>query len=345
MATLGIETIIHAVNDTSYAVHDSTGDALDRSGTTGLVQIGFRGDVNLDGDINVLDIIVLINRLLKGALPEVGNTLFAIADANKDNGLNIADVVRIVNQILRIPTTKRVSNRHSDEGPARVFWGKETRTPGGRPSLPLFIASQAPVAGFDAVFQFDPTRLSIGAPLLVNRVGDGIFDYVLTKGRIRTIAASLSETAGPLSGPLPILNFPILFARSADEPLSLVSMALVDRDGVPIPHVIDVSEGHIRKGSADALSFALADNEPNPFNPSTVIRYTIANLSHVTLTIYNLLGQEVIALVDEVKMPEHYQTVWDGRNMQGQRVASGAYLYRMTSGTGFVATKRLILLK
>lgn len=342
---LGVETILRVVNDTSFSVYDETGNALDRTGKTGMVQIGLRGDTNLDGNLNVLDIILFINRLLKGTLPEASTILFAVADANEDNSLDISDVVRVVNQILRIPTAKQVSSRLMAETPARVFWGKETLTPEGRLSLPLYIASQASVAGFDAVFQFDPTRLSVGAPSLVNSMGDALFDYILTNGQVRAIAARLSETPSPLTGTFPIVSLPILNARNAEEPVSLASIKLVDKYGFPIPIVIDESKGFVRKKRADPLSFTLADNVPNPFNPSTVIRYVVAHLSHVRLKIYNLLGQEVIALVDEVKMPGQYQAVWDGRNTQRQRIASGTYLYRMTSDTGFVATKRLILLK
>lgn len=343
--TLGVETTIRVVNDTSFSVHDSTGNAIDRTGKTGMVQIGLRGDTNLDGNLNVLDIILFINHLLKGTLPEAGATLFAIADANADSSLDISDVVRIVNQILRIPTAKQVSSRLMTGTPARVFWGKEILSPEGIRSLPLYVASQASVAGFDAVFQFDPTRLSVGVPALANSMGDAIFDHMLTTGQVRSIAARLTATPSPLRGAFPILSLPILFARSAGEPVSLVSMKLVDRDGFPVPIVIDENPGFVRKHRAASLSFTLDDNTPNPFNPSTVIRYTVAHLAHMTLTVYNLLGQEVIALVDEMKAPGQYQTVWDGRNRQGQPVASGAYLYRLISDTGFVATKRLVLLK
>ena len=67
--------------------------------------------------------------------------------------------------------------------------------------------------------------------------------------------------------------------------------------------------------------------------------------THVTLTIYNLLGQEVVRLVDQVQPPGRYEVVWHGNNSRGAGVASGIYLYRIASGSGYTDTKRMTLLK
>jgi hypothetical protein len=57
------------------------------------------------------------------------------------------------------------------------------------------------------------------------------------------------------------------------------------------------------------------------------------------------LGQEVARLVDEVRPAGRYEVVWEGRNGRGQAVASGVYVYRMTSSTGFAAVRRMTLVK
>jgi endo-1,4-beta-xylanase len=92
-------------------------------------------------------------------------------------------------------------------------------------------------------------------------------------------------------------------------------------------------------GSTAPSSFALAQNFPNPFNPSTTIRYDILKASKVELTVFDILGRKVRTLVSGVQAPGHYSVTMDGRDL-----ASGVYFYRLVAGT-FTATKKLMLLK
>jgi len=86
-------------------------------------------------------------------------------------------------------------------------------------------------------------------------------------------------------------------------------------------------------------SFILYQNYPNPFNPVTVIRYGIPERSHVTLTIYNSLGQEVATLVNEEIDANFYEVTFDASN-----ITSGVYFYRIQAGD-FVDTKKMLLLR
>jgi hypothetical protein len=83
------------------------------------------------------------------------------------------------------------------------------------------------------------------------------------------------------------------------------------------------------------LTLVLSQNYPNPFNPSTTIRYELAERSHVTLTIFNLLGQEVRGLVDEVE-DAGYRSV----HLDASGLASGVYFYRLKAGD-FVHTRKM----
>ena len=91
-------------------------------------------------------------------------------------------------------------------------------------------------------------------------------------------------------------------------------------------------------------TFALSQNYPNPFNPVTTIRYQIPEQSKVRIVLYNLLGQQVKVLFDEVLEAGSYSVEWDGSNNLGQYVASGVYIYRMQAND-FLQTKKLIFLK
>ena len=86
-------------------------------------------------------------------------------------------------------------------------------------------------------------------------------------------------------------------------------------------------------------SFELEQNFPNPFNPTTSIRYSVPQSSHVALTIFDILGREIRTLINEVQSPGHYTVTFDGRDL-----ASGVYFYRLTSGS-FSATKKFVMVK
>jgi hypothetical protein len=92
--------------------------------------------------------------------------------------------------------------------------------------------------------------------------------------------------------------------------------------------------------------YKLRQNYPNPFNQETVIRYSLAGdeLNHVTLKIYNLLGKEVITLVDGLNAPGEYEVVWDGRDKKGVAVSSGVYIYHL-QGKSLRTTKKMVILR
>ena len=91
-------------------------------------------------------------------------------------------------------------------------------------------------------------------------------------------------------------------------------------------------------------SFSLAQSYPNPFNPTTTIRYEIPKTVHVELSIYNILGQKVAILVNETQQPGRYEVRWSGRNAANAAVASGIYLYRLSAGA-FSSQMKMLLLK
>jgi len=101
----------------------------------------------------------------------------------------------------------------------------------------------------------------------------------------------------------------------------------------------------LAEAQAIPTTYELSQNFPNPFNPSTTIRYGLPKAERVTLKIYNLLGEEVVTLVnDEPKAAGYHTAIWDGRNKIGGVVASGIYIYRIRSGS-FISTKKLALVK
>lgn len=88
----------------------------------------------------------------------------------------------------------------------------------------------------------------------------------------------------------------------------------------------------------------LAQNFPNPFNPSTNIQYELTEAANVRLTVYNLLGQPVRELVNNTQGAGIYQVIWDGRDAFGNQVSSGMYFYRLEAGAD-VAFRKMFLVK
>ena len=104
----------------------------------------------------------------------------------------------------------------------------------------------------------------------------------------------------------------------------------------------DVEEAEI--ASSLTQEFGLAQNYPNPFNPTTTIKYTIPKESKVILSIYNLLGEEVITLVDIVQQSGTYTVHWNGMTEDGTLCPSGLYIYKMKAGD-FAFSKKLMLIR
>ena len=87
------------------------------------------------------------------------------------------------------------------------------------------------------------------------------------------------------------------------------------------------------------LGFKLYQNFPNPFNPNTTINYSIPRETYVTIRLYDVLGNEILTLVDEIKQAGTYQL-----DLQTNNLTSGSYFYQMKAGE-FLMTKKLVLLR
>lgn len=102
------------------------------------------------------------------------------------------------------------------------------------------------------------------------------------------------------------------------------TITAIEQDAWPVSEIADIL-------TLDAF--------PNPFNPSTTIRYGLPNRSHVTLTVFNTLGQEIAALVDREMDAGYHEAAFDASGL-----ASGVYLYRLRAGI-YVETRKLVVVR
>ena len=101
---------------------------------------------------------------------------------------------------------------------------------------------------------------------------------------------------------------------------------------------------HVDASAAHPAGFQLYQNYPNPFNPETTIEYDISQPAEVTLTIYNVMGQAVRTLVRAFQPAGNFNVSWDGKDGSGQVVASGVYVYELSTGEQ-VLRKKVVLIR
>jgi len=93
-----------------------------------------------------------------------------------------------------------------------------------------------------------------------------------------------------------------------------------------------------------AYALSLEQNIPNPFNPRTMVAFTLPSAANVTLAVYNVEGRLVKTLLAATVGEGRHEYVWDGTDASGVSVSSGVYFYRLTGGRQTL-TRKMVLLK
>jgi flagellar hook assembly protein FlgD len=106
---------------------------------------------------------------------------------------------------------------------------------------------------------------------------------------------------------------------------------VVDSEGVGVEEVIP--EG-----------FKVHSPYPNPFNPSTAIRYELPNNSHVEVVVYDILGRKVKIIEDSYTSAGVHEVVWNGIDNNGEEVSSGVYLFKVKAGE-FIKQGKMVLVR
>lgn len=90
--------------------------------------------------------------------------------------------------------------------------------------------------------------------------------------------------------------------------------------------------------------FQIHQNFPNPFNPNTTIFYDVSRESNVKISVFDLLGRNIVTLLDQVEPIGNRSINWDGRDYAGNLVNAGVYIYQIEA-EGFIQTKKMVVLK
>jgi hypothetical protein len=174
------------------------------------------------------------------------------------------------------------------------------------------------------------------APLFLGNVGTLTFTVKIDNPTI----AAVSITAAPTESLI------VVSKLSGTATVTITATDGFDGSRKDYPTTVNV----VRTTGVETLGglpteFALDQNFPNPFNPSTTIRFSLPKESPVTLVIYNVLGVSVRTLVNGENLnAANHQVAWDGKDDNGLTVPSGVYLYRISAGA-FQTAKKMTLLK
>lgn len=172
-------------------------------------------------------------------------------------------------------------------------------------------------------------------------IGGVDFSGGLAAGRGILLATFKLHFTGGRPSPVEIDSF----HTGTIKDLTLTTASAVDFTPGWVPAKVDAVKEVKGEPSAIPNSFALGQNYPNPFNATTLIQFNLPKTSNVKLEIFNVLGQKVRTLVDEVLQPGYKQVIWDGKDQSGRQVASGVYFYRIKAKDLFTDMKKMVLLK
>ena len=303
-----------------------------------------KGDVNLDCAINVLDVVLTVNIIL--GLYDPTPDQFWAADCNDDGEVDVLDVVCIVNIILG---GGKIIAWDDNVKPAEVWFGHQDEmamAKGSRCILPIHISSEVPIAGVQMVFKLGPNVLVPSDLQTSSFTKDMKLRYSIKSDKlILVMYGEHGETFGPGTGTAIEIVFDIddITNIPQDPNFGLefgdILLANTNAGIIPLKPRVEVEQE-----AALPETYSLSQNYPNPFNPETEISFRIPSAIHTSLNIFNILGQEVITLVDEQREAGHYTVTWSGRDEFGTEVTTGVYFYTLKAGE-FTETKRMLLLK
>lgn len=189
--------------------------------------------------------------------------------------------------------------------------------------------------------------------------GDATILYVPVSARVPQVRAQVEGGDGVLRWELPQALGPVPFHVLASDEATTgyvrittapVSGEFVDADlraNRSRWYQLEDAETGLRHGPwklSRVVANALEQNVPNSFNPRTEIRFSLARPGPAALVVYDMRGRAVRTLVSGELAADNYKVTWDGTDAAGEAVASGIYLYRLTT-PGFVATKRMVLVR
>ena len=314
---------------------------------------GLLGDVNLDNQINILDILLMVDYII-GRVEFNSDQMFN-ADLSpweedaplpiRDGKIDVLDLAVLQNMVL---TGKYPSNSplyKTAPNPLSLFTGNSKKlTPGMNSKVTFYFTGEGISIGLESLKKVKGLQIeldNLGLSIPQNTVVNSIFNQSLfyqDNSLLRMLSYD-DQSASLSAGKYVIASIPC----KLNNPGDLVVHKLI---------VADENNNSMDKIEVEILyedpnmpnKYYLSQNYPNPFNPVTYVKFSVPKDDFVTIKIYNMIGQEITTLFSGFAKSGTHTLNWDGIDQNGKQVSSGSYIYRMTAGK-FNQSKKLIYMK
>jgi hypothetical protein len=304
------------------------------------------GDVNGDGCIDILDLILVVDHIV--GRDSLSASEFARADIapwvtgnelpDPDGFVNVQDLSLIQNIILTgfypdgtpvAPCQFAILPKVTGEVDAEinVYISNE--------GITVYLDSQVGIRG--AQMEFNNVSDDAGNLVINTDLGQGY--YLQVNEILRTLMYDRLGQKYIEVGTHFMADMPFIITNP--EEVTLDKLVLVDMN---TQRVMNIQVNIIYEQAPVPLDYILFQNYPNPFNPSTSVKFQVPKTSDVTIKVYDMLGQEVRTLFTGEVLRGNYTVEWDGLNDAGQQMSSGSYIYRMIAGE-FMQAKKMVYVK
>ena len=292
------------------------------------------GDADFDSDTDINDVLVVVDFILEEDFPTEDE--FRNVDVNMDEEINIADVIMMVD-IIYGGNARTMSFDMNEIAYVDLIQDYKNS------NLGIAIEYSGPVRGIELELEFDPEMVNILSTSLSKFQDDVIVTSKnIEDGKLKLVVANLNSGLIEADENM-YLNLPLQFDGN-DYQISTVSLKDIKIAGADGNIVRSFSRKESSDVKAIPVNFALQQNFPNPFNPSTEIRFDLPENDYITLTVYNMMGQKVKTLASGNMTPGFHSIIWNGTNDLGAKVATGMYFYSINT-KNFQSIKKMLFLK
>ena len=297
------------------------------------------GDVTQNNDVSMMDAAEIL-RYLVGDV-DLNNYQQVAADVTLDQSISALDASVIAQYATGLIDTFSSLGNLTGTGELSVSNNLEY-LPGEILEIPIILNSSDNFLSFEFEVSYDAEQLIYNDIEWSQLSTSFMLEQKFESGSIRLVGSS--TTPVDVLGILAIIKMQV--SQSVDEDyIDLVIEKMRVNELEPVFDVlVSVAQEVLSNDIVSVPSqYELYQNFPNPFNPTTEIRYALAELSDVVVSVYDLKGRLMKTLISQKQPAGLNKILWDGTDNVGKKVSAGMYLYTIEAGT-FRKTKKMVML-